>query len=189
MAKHDDAPQQAAPGLTSADLIALAAAITGMQPKTPLEMSGLSPEAQRALSTPPPASEHTYRRMKAKGENGDTFTIIVVPSKAHKNGRIVRVEDYRFPEGIYKSVANGGIVPDGMPVRKNGTKANGEIVPREECHILYLHWRTTEFYVPANKRYVGKGLQPSDLVNEADIAMPWADPSLNVTDDAADAAE
>ena len=45
------------------------------------------------------------------------FVAVVAPSKAHKGGRIITLEEYRYEEGYELHEKDGGRVPDGMTIR------------------------------------------------------------------------
>jgi hypothetical protein len=99
---------------------------------------------------------------------GATFMFRVVESRGFKEGRIVELVDYKYPEGVDKHVQDGGIVPDGMMMTRAD---NGKELP------LFRQWRYDNFWKSDLNEFIGKPLSVRD-VEPADLAAAqWAVPS------------
>ena len=170
-------------GLTSQDILNLADAIRSDRPRTPLENSGLSPERQRALTEAP--VPHRWRTLRCRSDHsGATFLAHVVESKTFPNGRILRMESYTLPDGMFTSVSNGGRVPDGHPINKSGAGPTGTPVPYADQCVLYKGWVWNEFYKPDLQAHNGKELKTHALVDPADLkTVAWNEGNVHVPEE------
>ena len=161
----------------------LAKAIVSNAPKTPLEMTGMSEERQRALVSRPKAQR--YRLIPGVSpRTGATFTMNVVESKTHPDGRVTEIRDYKHPEGTYLHESAGGLVPDGVRIfNSNGPPADlrpGHEPPKQSLDVMFLHWRWQEFYQADLREVIGSGKRTqgalkAHLCREGEAAMttPW----------------
>lgn len=142
-------------------------------------MSGLSPADEKRLTSVP--KPQRYRAIAGKSEQTSaTFTMIVVESKTFPLGRVVRLENYQFPEGHDKPASNGGLVPDGHPIRDPGGR-NG-------FHVLYLQWRWETFQQADLRSLVGRSVDSRNCVNPNDPReVPWEESTVfRMTEEAAE---
>jgi hypothetical protein len=139
----------------------LIGAVADMAQPTDAAIHGLSPAKQKAiLAVPSPQKWRTIRGKSA--ETGSTFDMIVLESKTHKTGRVVRLETYAYPPGIEVAQAHGGLLPDGMRMRNPLT--NDGLDP------LYKQWRYQNFWrADLNSIASGQPLRPEHCVDAGDI--------------------
>jgi hypothetical protein len=130
--------------------------------------SPLSPDDQvnamvdQMRGTRPP---HEITEVKCTSvETKASFTAIIAKSKTFPGGRVIDLRDYTYPEGHEVHVAEGGIVPDGLTIRR----PDGQ--PTKE----YKHWKWTNFYQMDLRRYVGQ--DAAWLKRMADIAAATSTP-------------
>jgi hypothetical protein len=168
----------------------LAQALIEHQPKSPLELSGISKERQHALTTA--AAPKRWRAIPGKSpDTGATFTMIVIESKVWPSGRVTEIRDYKYPSGMYKTQSNGGIVPEGMPIYADPTKVGNHLPEGEDppTGILTNHfkqWRWTQFYQTDLRQCVGKELR-QHYCREADgMKTAWQDGHVYTSQSAAE---
>ena len=105
--------------------------------------------------------EHT-KRVPCKTDEGTSFTAIVVPSRTHKTGRVVRLDDYKFPADIEVPQAQGGKAPDNMRIRhKDGAHT------KEFKHLLW-----SNDYQADLRQYVGREASRLPIVQQDAPASP-----------------
>ena len=148
------------------------------QPQDPANM-GLPEGKRRELTETPKPTK--YRLVACKSEEtGATFDAAVVESRdtlKHPHGRIVRLENYRHPEGIYVYQNAGGLVPDGMPMLKDldgppALDANGQTA--QPLSVTYKHWRWEEYLRRDLRSLVGKGLRADHCADGGQgLKTPW----------------
>lgn len=95
---------------------------------------------------------------------GNRFTAVVVASRAYPLGRIQTIEDIRHPDGIDRSVDNGGLVPRGMEIHR----LDGHGHATQDLSNAYKTWRMQNYYLPDLIAFIGKPHQPYWLASEAD---------------------
>lgn len=181
---------------TAAAISAVADALIARGPKSPLEMSGLSPEAQRALSDKPTPKK--YRSVPGRSsQSGATFDMNVVESASSKNGRVTELRNYKFPLGMYTYQRDGGKVPDGFPIFNNNAQPQyaqlekaGIQVPSDQLSVKYKQWRWTEFWQSDIRYYVGKHLvlgfcdggpnpdEPDEELRLKNFKTAWVEPKV-----------
>lgn len=163
------------PNETAAAIQQLAEAMLAQAPKTPLEMSGLSKEAQHTLTTP--GVPKRFRIIPGKSdETGATFDMLVVESgKAMPNGRVTQLFNYKHPDGMFAPQSQGGRMPDGFPFLKDNTQGvpEGTEFPRHMLSIKYLHWRWMNFWKVDLTRMVGKELKSHFCASDDGLKTPW----------------
>ena len=176
-------PPVPAADLSTADAIdRLAKAILNNGPKSPLAMTGMSEEKQRALVARPPGKR--YRLIPGVSpRTGATFMMNVVESKTHPNGRVTELRDYKHPDGTYTHEQSGGLVPDGLRIfNADGPPADlrpGVEPPKQSLEIGFLHWRWQEFYQADLREVVGNGkrtqgeLKPHMCREPDGMKAPW----------------
>lgn len=176
------------PNETAAAIQELARSLIAQAPKSPLEMSGLSPEAQQTLTgTPTPKR---WRLVPGKSEEtGATFDLHIVESRGMPHGRVTQLLNYRHPEGIYRSQSNGGRMPDGFPIWKDNKEyvpPEGQEPPRSLLTPQYLQWRWTTFWQSDIRTIVGKELRQRYCLTDDGFKTPWQQGKVAVvTEDAA----
>jgi hypothetical protein len=80
--------------------------------------------------------------------SGSKFTAVVCASRTFPNGRVVKLENYRYATGSDTNEREGGLVPNGITVKnKSGT-------PTTEWH----QWRWENFWKADLCHYVGNEL-------------------------------
>ena len=67
------------------------------------------------------------------------FVAVVVPSRAHPEGRIHTIEDHEYPAESLSHTNEGGHVPEGMVIRHPQTG---------QLELLYRKWRADTYYIP-----------------------------------------
>jgi len=152
-----------------------------LKPQTVYEKAGLSPARVAQLTEPTTPLRH--RRVACKSEDtGATFTACVIESRTHPNGRIVALENYTHPPGTHTYRANGGLVPDQLQILRAGIGApqEGDKVPRHDYNIFYLQWRWEEFWQKDLRRYAGKPLLSSHVVEPAGFKTEWIEGSAHM---------
>lgn len=149
---------------------------------SPLSLTGMSPEAQRALVTPPPPKG--WRMIPGRSaETGATFAMHVQVSRKHPDGVITQLHNYRHPPGIFTheqrssdgEPLNDGIVPQGMPILRDETVgvAVGQEPPAEMLSLHYKQWRYENFYKRDLAYYIGRGLRSEFCDPASGIQTPW----------------
>jgi hypothetical protein len=147
-----------------------------------LSMTGMSPEAQRALVTPPPPKG--WRMIPGRSaETGATFTMHVQVSRKHPDGVITQLHNYRHPPGTFTheqrnndgEPLNDGIVPQGMPILRDETVgvAVGQEPPAEMLSPHYKQWRYENFYKKDLAYYIGRVLRAEFCEPANGIQTPW----------------
>ncbi len=161
------------------------ALVEGLQARNPsaLDQLGLSSERQMALMTQEPGKR--YRHVPVKG-NGKGIAR-VQESPKYKNGIIVQVLEYKWPDGIFARESDGGLVPDGMYVHREDTnhglgqfhaavRAGALITNIRELSVPYRMWLLTEFHwKDVRDTWIGRQLQPHwcDLDAGKGLDTPW----------------
>lgn len=168
------------------------AAIESQARPNELTMAGLSEAAQKRLVSPPKPQQYRIIRGRSSATEA-TFDMVVIASKAHPKGRVVRLEKYRHPKGIETHQAMGGRVPDGLQIRaaqSTGSEAgpDGEqrsiTSGRSGYSLMYLQWRWEEFYQTDLRRLVGSALRAEECVDPKDIEkVPWLDSAIFSVED------
>lgn len=67
-------------------------------------------------------------------------------ARCRPDGRVLELLDYKEPEGIDKHVSEGGLVPDGAPIKDQNGRLDAD----------YKQWRWTEFWFADLKAWIGK---------------------------------
>lgn len=134
----------------------------------------LSADAERRASekTPerwaelPDDTKFTEMMRERRGENVPAAGVEAVPAKSHRTGstftaivskgRVVTLEDYVFPDGIHVCQADGGLAPDGLPIKEEKS---------DQFTMLHKHWMWTEFRQRDLNDFVGRPL-PTHAVRE-----------------------
>lgn len=155
-----------------------------------LAMAGLSEAKIHALTAPPKPQK--FRTIPGRSEEtGATFNMVVVESKAHATGRVVRLENYRHPKGVDVHQAQQGLVPDGHPIYRGG---NGSVAQGPDGQAissmldpLYKQWRWENFMQADLRAINGKPLSSRYCLDPKGMATPWLESSVTTYD--ADAAE
>jgi hypothetical protein len=170
---------------------AIAKAIEAGKPSAELQ-TGMSRErVDRVMD------KHTVplRSRIIKGHNpdtGSTFDMVVLESRTHKSGRVVRLENYREPERAFVPMDQGGLMPDGMIVwldPKN--RPNGGLrydTPRTMMNKEFKFWLATTFWHDDLRRIAnGAPLRTIYCVEANAIeSTPWGDGTLWSDDRAAE---
>jgi len=149
---------------------------------SPLSMTGMSPEAQRALVTPAPPK--SWRMVPGKSaETGATFTLHVHASRKHSDGVITALHNYKHPPGSFTyeqrtadgEPLNNGLVPQGMPILRDETVgvAIGQEPPAEMLDDHYKQWRYETFYKKDLSYYIGRVLRVEFCDPSSGIQTPW----------------
>ena len=108
---------------------------------------------------------------------------MVVESKKHPHGRIVRLENYTHPEGVYKPAAvdpttgentGGGLIP-GLPIFVSNEFSAMDVkkAPSHALSVQYKQWRWENFWQKDLRYYIGRGMQPHFCVNGASLNTEW----------------
>ena len=159
----------------------MAKQMTAQNP-SPLSMTGMSPEAQKALVTPPPP--RSWRMIPGKSaETGATFVLHVIVSRKHPEGVITALHEYKHPPGTFTheqrssdgEPLNDGLVPQGMPIlRDEGISvAVGQEPPHEMLSPPFKQWRYETFYKKDLAYFIGRGLRAEFCEPTSGIQTPW----------------
>jgi hypothetical protein len=122
---------------------------------------GLSAERQESIHRKTPARR--YRSVMLKGENGATAIGRVCEEAGMPHGRIVRTEQYKYPEGMTKHTANGGIVPDGLPIfstaNPSGLTYMSDEASGKPFEFIYVEWKHETFTWKDLREWNGRALK------------------------------
>lgn len=152
-------------------------------PPSPLGLVGLSEEQQNALIRAPKPQK--FRVIPGYNEErGTTFQMFVVESKAFPNGRVVRLEGYKHPDGIDRHQMQGGLVPDGHPIYNQGGGMGSEAERAASMNPLYKQWRFEHFYQADLKEVAsGRSLASRFCVDPEDVKnIPWQESKVTQYD-------
>ena len=158
----------------------MTALAASLKPQGPLEQAGLTPERIAAIKELPKPQK--YREIPWHShETGATGIAIVVESKALKNGRITQIKGYTHPAEAYVSESEGGHVPNGFPMWRDGRAR--ETQPGREPEYgdltpLFLQWRYERYYQADLRRYIGHEVGPHCASAEA-LASKWVDSAVS----------
>jgi hypothetical protein len=159
---------------------AIAALALQLKPQGPLEQAGMSQEAiDRVMRIPEPRK---YRNVPGKSDDtGATMTLNVVESRKFPNGRIIGLQDYRHPPGMFTPRSQGGQVPDGHPMLSTGPGAPPDEtkVEKHQLHEEYLQWRYESFWkrdllnLVSGRDNLGVELQQRHCRDVDGLKTPW----------------
>lgn len=140
------------------------------RPLTPEQIS----DAALGVSAPPIPT----RRIRCRSDRGCTFTAVVAEAREdawppsamripgvfpYPHGRVVRIEDYEYPEGVETPVDDGGLVPTGIEVRERGGQYT----------LSFLQWRRASFMRPDWAMIAGQPFQPRWALSPEEAAKPY----------------
>lgn len=103
-----------------------------------------------------------------------TFTAVVVFGGRHKNGRCLTLEDYKEPDGCWKSEKEGGRVPDGIQVFSNtpsevmGADGRVSVQARNVRTRDHRKWLWENFYKRDLIEFCNKPFTPYILATETE---------------------
>src|SRR6185312_9416616 len=73
-----------------------------------------------------------YRIIPGKSpETEATFDMLVVESRTHKEGRVIQLNNYRHPKGMFQYQAVGGRCPDNLQMWQKEAHAPGQIIDED----------------------------------------------------------
>jgi hypothetical protein len=180
-----DKPAAPTPAAETEATALIRALVEGLQSRNPapLDLLGLDPERQAALTTRQAGLD--TRDVPVVGVDGLTSAIAVVARvPGMPNGKIVEFREYKYPVKLFTSEKNGGVLPDGMPVMGDGspTSANLQMlheqdqlqVEQRQLHRTFVLWRNETFYYRDHKAWVGQELRAHmcDPAGEG-LKTPW----------------
>lgn len=160
---------------------ALAKALKGSQPTAGM-LTGMSEERLERVQG---KHDKPIRQRIIKGKSPDTgatFDMVVLESRTHKNGRVVRLDHYTHPPEAYLTQSQGGMMPDGNNIWRDG-KANGKLsdeTPTTELSVFFKQWRYETFWKADLQRIAnGAALRVEACVDGAKaLETPWVDTQL-----------
>jgi hypothetical protein len=148
-----------------------------LKPQTALDATGISEARKKQLTAPP--EPQRYRSIAWKSpDTGATGIAHVVESRAHPQGRIVRLEGYTHPPETYRFEADGGLVPDGFSMwggdGRPRTLEAGREPQQGDLSPIFLQWRYERFYKADLARWIGRGMTSECSADERPLAtIPW----------------
>jgi len=164
----------------------LAEAIAKNAQPSALDMAGISKEKQDALMGKA-AKPVRHRYVPGKSEETDaTFTMVVVESRRFPNGRIVRLENYREPEGCFKPMSQGGRAPDGATIWANAQHyqpVKGERPPKNVIHPYYRQYLYETYWKADLGRLVGKSFRERECLTPEGFKTPWEEGAMFAVDE------
>ena len=122
--------------------------------RNPGELDKLGISRERQLRLVAPQHGRSYRRIPCVGAEGAKFLAVVASDPSCKEGIVVRFENYKYPEGMLRHRAAGGLVPDGLQIARNRDaeitialldKTGGD-VPPIALTFHYTQWKLNTFY-------------------------------------------
>jgi hypothetical protein len=194
MAQNDKIPPPPPPAPTREPTTAEAIAALALQlkPQDPLLSQGFPAEAVAAAREIPKPLR--WRVVSCKSElTGATFDALVIESRTHVAGRITQLLRYKHPRGTATYESQGGLVPEGMPILRDGNAVLSPDTVDIPGHALasdYKQWRWTEFWQKDLRHYCApKGntcaLTPGMCVEPSGFQTPWQDGAVRRVGDAA----
>ena len=153
---------------------------------------GVGPERKAEfLSALQPGKARRYRRVPLRGDEGATAIGVIAEDPRSPTGIIVRMESYRFPDGMTTHVKDGGRVPDGLQIGKNAEaeatislcKLQGTMdLPPSALTFHYLEWKLETFYRRDWRMWIGKPLRAGycDPAGQG-LATPWTDTDVQAS--------
>ena len=141
--------------ITGADLIE---AIKALKPEPPPDTTGLGPERKAAVYAP--QVQRKWRMIPCVSPfTGASFDAKVLESAVHPEGRIVELQNYKHPLGIYKTIANGGLTNDGVSIFRSDVAWSGtdEEPPKRALTPYFLQDRYEQFFKRDLQTLVGAG--------------------------------
>lgn len=180
--------QSTAPNLTVSDVIqAFAAAMKQNAPDASL-LTGMS---QERLERVRGMHDKPLRQRVIKGKSaytGATFDMVVLESRKHTNGRVVRLENYRHPKEAYLTQDQGGMLPDNANVWRDGHGQGplSDATPRNQLTTHFLQWRYETFWKEDLARVSnGNPLRVEHCVDGSfALEVPWQETILFSEDSA-----
>lgn len=170
---------------------ALAEAIAKNGQPSALDMAGISKDKQDALMGKT-AKPVRYRKVPGRSQETEaTFTMIVVESRKFPSGRVVRLEDYREPDGVFKPMSQGGRVPDGATIWADGQHYQpvpGQRPPKNAIHTYHRQYLYETYWKADLGRLVGKQLRAAECLTPEAFNAPWEESSMYATDEEESAA-
>jgi len=146
----------------------------------PLDQMGMSPERQAALQGRTP--QRRCRTVAGVGENGSTFDIYVHAEPSMPQGKCVRFDNYRLPDGVMKHQSAGGRVPDGLQILKDPSQSalltlmpEGKELPASAFTRQYHEWKREAFWFNDNRKIIGKELRAHFCAEGPGLKTPWTD--------------
>jgi hypothetical protein len=177
--------QKAPTGNVTISVETLAAAMASVMKSAGPNAALLTGMSEERLARVRGEFDKPIRQRAIKGHNsvtGSTFTMIVLESRTYKHGRVVRLEDYKLPPGVYKREAEGGLLPDGMPIwfDKASVQPLNDKTPHNAFNKQYKYWMSTVFWHEDLRRICnGMPLRPEYCVEGPKaLETPWEDTTL-----------
>ena len=156
-----------------------------MKPQGPLEMAGLTQERIDEITKPPAAQRYRLVPWRSE-ETGATATAHVVEGKTLKNGRITQLIGYAHPSEAYLHQNEGGHVPDGFPIWKDGsarTITEGKEPEIGDLDPAFKQWRWEQYYQADLRRCIGKELHAHHCQEpDALTRTKWIDGKVGLKD-------
>ncbi len=119
-------------------------------------------------------------------ETGATATAHVVEGKTLKNGRITQLIGYAQPSEAYLHQNEGGHVPDGFPIWKDGsarTITEGKEPEIGDLDPAFKQWRWEQYYQADLRRCIGKELHAHHCQEpDALTRTKWIDGKVGLKD-------
>lgn len=189
MAKHEKSDQSlevTTEPTTFEAIRALAEAIAKSGQPSALDMAGISKERQDALMGKT-AKPMRFRKVPGRSQETEaTFTMIVVESRKFPSGRVVRLEDYREPDGCFRPISQGGRVPDGATIWSDGQHYQpeaGKRPPKNAIHPYHRQFLYETYWKADLGRLVGKPLRVAECLTPEGFSAPWEESAVYSTDE------
>ena len=173
---------------TAEAILLLAKTLIANGPKDPMDVLGLSPDRQRALTTATPSRR--YRIINGLShDTGARMGLVVAeelgkdgkPDKRFPHGRVVNFRGYKRPADTLTYEAQGGRLPDGFDFFVDGRAPCGQdpdSVSPAEMTIRGKEWLRKTFYTRDHLDMIGKALRSvhCDPESGQGLDTPWEIP-------------
>ena len=174
------------------DIERLADALIARGPKDPMEILGMSPEQQRALTarTPPKRFRILAGLSPDSGARMGLFVVEEPNKKLYPHGKVVNFRGYRYPNDLLEPVDQGGRLPTGFRVYQDGRSTHGiapNAMDNQGLKIQFKEWRRKGFYTEDHRSIIGRPLRVAYLDPDGKgLDVPWETPSSEAAEDAAE---
>jgi hypothetical protein len=156
-----------------------------LKPQNALDQAGLSPERKAQILDVPPSQK--YREIPWQSqETGATGIAHVIESRGMKNGRITRISGYTRPREAYVKQSDGGRVPDGFEMWREGPMLLPEDrePPPGIFNPVFNQWLWETFYQADLRFYIGREIQAHHCKSSDGLATKWQESRVGAISDA-----